>query len=217
MAHDGKQLNSQVSRLETTGSQVYAGTINQAGTLEVRADRLGKEMTFGKIIEAVERAEHSRAPYKRQQIGSLDTWSISHSGWRFSRSSSSQHPVYDLRHHCGRGLRYRCRNTACHTWRNRTGRAAWLNHQGGIYLEALGQLHIVFLDKTGTLTYGIPLVKKINTASSRLLQVRPDKVDQVFGQLMRRSGISIRRQQMETDVIFQHLGHQAVDTAAYIR
>ena len=36
--------------------------------------------------------------------------------------------------------------------------------KGGIYLEALGQLDAVFLDKTGTLTFGIPLVTKISTA-----------------------------------------------------
>jgi Cu+-exporting ATPase len=36
--------------------------------------------------------------------------------------------------------------------------------KGGIYLEALGQLHTVFLDKTGTLTYGTPLASEIHTA-----------------------------------------------------
>jgi cation transport ATPase len=50
---------------KTAGKEVYAGTINQAGSLQVRADRLGKETTFGKIIEAVERAEHSRAPIQK--------------------------------------------------------------------------------------------------------------------------------------------------------
>ncbi|MCU1251021.1 MAG: copper/silver-translocating P-type ATPase,heavy metal-translocating P-type ATPase [Edaphobacter sp.] len=35
---------------KSSGSDVYAGTINQAGTLQVRAERLGKETTFGKII-----------------------------------------------------------------------------------------------------------------------------------------------------------------------
>ena len=33
--------------------------------------------------------------------------------------------------------------------------------KGGIYLEALGQLDTVFLDKTGTLTYGFPLVSEV--------------------------------------------------------
>ena len=44
------------------GTSVYAGTINQSGALEVRVERLGRETTFGKIIEAVETAEKSRAP-----------------------------------------------------------------------------------------------------------------------------------------------------------
>ena len=50
---------------KSIGSQVYAGTLNQAGTLQVRAERLGKETTFGKIIEAVENAERSRAPIQK--------------------------------------------------------------------------------------------------------------------------------------------------------
>ena len=36
--------------------------------------------------------------------------------------------------------------------------------KGGIYLEALGHLNTVFLDKTGTLTYGMPLVAEISAA-----------------------------------------------------
>src|SRR6202007_955822 len=36
------------------GAQVFAGTINQSGALEVRAERLGRDTTFGKIIRAVE-------------------------------------------------------------------------------------------------------------------------------------------------------------------
>jgi Cd2+/Zn2+-exporting ATPase/Cu+-exporting ATPase len=44
------------------GAIVYAGTINQSGALEVSVEQLGRDTTFGKIIEAVERAEKSRAP-----------------------------------------------------------------------------------------------------------------------------------------------------------
>jgi len=46
---------------KTTGSTVYAGSINQSGALEIRADRIGRDTSYGKIIEAVETAERSRA------------------------------------------------------------------------------------------------------------------------------------------------------------
>jgi len=50
---------------KTTGSTVYAGSINQSGALEIRADRIGRDTSYGKIIEAVETAERSRAPAQR--------------------------------------------------------------------------------------------------------------------------------------------------------
>src|SRR5580704_9679196 len=34
------------------GDSVYAGTINQSGALEIAADRLGRDTSFGKIVEA---------------------------------------------------------------------------------------------------------------------------------------------------------------------
>src|ERR1700739_1185554 len=47
------------------GAVVYAGTINQSGALELRVERLGRDTTFGKIIEQVEHAEKSRAPIQK--------------------------------------------------------------------------------------------------------------------------------------------------------
>ena len=50
---------------KSEGAIVYAGTINQSGALEVIAERLGRDTSFGKIIEAVEHAERSRAPVQK--------------------------------------------------------------------------------------------------------------------------------------------------------
>lgn len=54
---------------KVAGSRVFAGSINQSGALEVRAERLGRDTSFGKIIEAVEQAERSRAPVQRWRTG----------------------------------------------------------------------------------------------------------------------------------------------------
>lgn len=48
---------------KTAGTPVFAGSINQSGTLEVSAERIGRDTSYGKIIEAVERAERSRAKH----------------------------------------------------------------------------------------------------------------------------------------------------------
>jgi Cd2+/Zn2+-exporting ATPase/Cu+-exporting ATPase len=47
------------------GDVVYAGTMNQSGALEITAQKLGRDTTFGRIVEAVERAEKSRAPIQK--------------------------------------------------------------------------------------------------------------------------------------------------------
>ena len=47
------------------GSQVFAGTILDNGTIQIAADRIGEDTTFGKIIELVEEAQDSKSEAER--------------------------------------------------------------------------------------------------------------------------------------------------------
>ena len=47
------------------GSNVFAGTILENGTLQIVADRVGEDTTFGKIIELVEQAQDSKSKAER--------------------------------------------------------------------------------------------------------------------------------------------------------
>ena len=47
------------------GSNVFAGTILDNGTIQVVADRVGEDTTFGKIIELVEEAQDSKSEAER--------------------------------------------------------------------------------------------------------------------------------------------------------
>jgi len=145
------------------GKEVYAGTINQAGSLQVRADRLGKETTFGKIIEAVERAEHSRAPIQKMAdrlAGYLVYFALGAAVLTFliTHNIRSTISVIIVAGACGIAAGTPLAILGA------IGRAARHGSiiKGGIYLEALGQLNTVFLDKTGTLTFGMPLVTEVN-------------------------------------------------------
>src|ERR1022692_1112761 len=147
------------------GSEVYAGTINQAGSLHVRADRLGKETTFGKIIEAVEKAEQSRAPIQKtadKLAGYLVYFALGAALLTFlvTHNIRSTISVIIVAGACGIAAGTPLAVLGA------IGRAARQGSiiKGGVYLEALGRLHTVFLDKTGTITFGVPSVVQIRPA-----------------------------------------------------
>lgn len=47
------------------GSEVFAGSILENGTIQIRADKVGEDTTFGKIIELVEEAQDSKSEAER--------------------------------------------------------------------------------------------------------------------------------------------------------
>jgi heavy metal translocating P-type ATPase len=148
---------------KSSGSEVYAGTMNQAGTLQVRATRLGKETTFGKIIDAVERAEHSRAPIQKMAdrlAGYLVYFALGAAVLTFliTHNIRSTISVVIVAGACGIAAGTPLALLGA------IGRAARQGAiiKGGIYLEALGQLDTVFFDKTGTLTLGAPTVTDVH-------------------------------------------------------
>ena len=47
------------------GSDVFAGSILENGTLQIQADKVGEDTTFGKIIELVEEAQDSKSEAER--------------------------------------------------------------------------------------------------------------------------------------------------------
>lgn len=51
--------------LKEIGSNVFAGTILDNGTIQIEAERVGEDTTFGKIIELVEEAQDSKSEAER--------------------------------------------------------------------------------------------------------------------------------------------------------
>lgn len=150
---------------KVSGSEVYAGTINQAGTLQVCAERLGRDTAFGQIVEAVERAEHSRAPVQKladRLAGYLVYFALGAAVLTFliTHNIRSTISVIIVAGACGIAAGTPLAILGA------IGRAARRGTivKGGIYLEALGRLDQVFLDKTGTLTCGTPQVTRLHPA-----------------------------------------------------
>ncbi|HEY4047036.1 MAG TPA: cation-translocating P-type ATPase [Acidobacteriaceae bacterium] len=152
---------------KSAGSTVYAGTMNQKGTLEVEAERLGKDTSFGKIIEAVEDAERSRAPIQKladRLAGYLVYFALGAAVFTFmlTHNIRSTISVIIVAGACGIAAGTPLAILGA------IGRAARQGAiiKGGIHLESLGRLNTVFLDKTGTLTFGVLSVVAANPAQN---------------------------------------------------
>jgi heavy metal translocating P-type ATPase len=149
------------------GAEVYAGTINQSGALEVRAERLGRDTTFGKIIRAVEEAEQSRAPIQRiadRLAGYLVYFAMGAAVVTFlaTHNIRSTISVVIVAGACG---------IAAGTPLAILGGIGRAAHQGaiikgGLYLEKLAEVDTILLDKTGTLTFGTPEVTATHAAQA---------------------------------------------------
>lgn len=148
-----------------TGSAVYAGTINQSGALEVRVERLGRDTTFGKIIQAVEQAEKSRAPIQRiadRLAGYLVYFAMAAAVLTFllTHNIRSTISVVIVAGACGIAAGTPLAILGA------IGRAAQQGAiiKGGLYLEKLAEVDTILLDKTGTLTFGTPELEELQPA-----------------------------------------------------
>jgi heavy metal translocating P-type ATPase len=148
------------------GDAVYAGTINQSGALEIDAQKLGRDTTFGRIIEAVERAEKSRAPIQKtadRLAGYLVYFALGAAILTFviTHNVRSTISVVIVAGACGIAAGTPLAILGA------IGRAA--HHgaiiKGGLYLEALAAVDTVLLDKTGTLTFGTPQIREVVSAN----------------------------------------------------
>ena len=156
-----------VEKVEQT--KVFAGTINKDGVLEVCIEKIGRDTTFGKIIEIVEQAERSRAPVQRiadRLAAGLVYFAFGAAAFTLivTRNFTSTIAVIIVAGACGVAAGTPLAILAGIGSAARRG----IITKGGLYLEQLSRIDTIVLDKTGTLTLGIPevtAVRAINNAT----------------------------------------------------
>jgi heavy metal translocating P-type ATPase len=148
-------------------SKVFAGTINKNGVLEVSVERVGRDTTFGKIIQVVEQAEKSQAPVQRiadRLAAGLVYFALGAAVVTFmvTRNLTATIAVIIVAGACGVAAGTPLAILASIGGAARRG----IIVKGGLFLEKLADIDTIVLDKTGTLTMGRPEVTGIRIAGA---------------------------------------------------
>ncbi len=163
---------------KTAGDEVFAGTLNQQGFLEVRVTRRSGDTTLARIINMVEEAQAQRAPSQ----AFIDNFARYYTPAVIALAAGIAllppivlgTPWYDWIY---RGLALLV--TACPCALvvstpvaivSAIGNAArnGVLIKGGVYLEESGSLAAIAFDKTGTLTRGTPEISDIIVTQEKM-------------------------------------------------
>ena len=165
-----------VSVSKKKDSRVYAGTILENGAIQIIADRVGEDTTFGKIIELVEEAQDSKSEAERfidrfSKYYTPAVLALSFIVWIFSRDIELAITILVLGCPGALVIGVPVSNVA--------GIGNGARHgvllKGSEVISDFSRLDTMVFDKTGTLTIGNPKVAK--------KEIYADNVDEVLGYL----------------------------------
>lgn len=147
------------------GSPVYAGSVVEAGELVVAVEKVGKDTSLAHIVHLVEEAQTRKAPVQNfadQMANFLVPISFLGAAIVYGATRDWQRVLNLLfiDFSCGLKLSTATAISAA------IGAAAkrGILVKGGNYIEALAETDTVVLDKTGTLTIGVPQISFVKTA-----------------------------------------------------
>ena len=151
-----------IPREKGIGDEIYAGTLNQNGVVEVETTKIGEDSTLGKVIKLVSEAE----THKPQAVKLIDRYArwftptilLAAAGtWWVTGEAGRAITVLIVGCPCALIL---AAPTAIVASIGRAAKSGILV-KGGLFLEETGRANTVLFDKTGTLTEGEPRVDEI--------------------------------------------------------
>lgn len=162
------------------GAQVFSGTLNLWGLVQVKVDRLAQQSALHKIITMIENAQHMRAPSQRftdnfgttYTLGVLGLVMVMFFVWwlglglpPFTNTEAGRSAFYRamtllvVMSPCALVLSIPSAILAAIAWGAKRG----VLFRGGAAIEKLAEVDTVAMDKTGTLTEGVMKVARVES------------------------------------------------------
>lgn len=151
--------------IKQKGSFVYAGSVIEAGSLVIHVEKVGNDTSLAQIIHLVEEAQTRRAPVQNfadKMANMLVPISFIGAAIVYGATKDWQRVLNLLfiDFSCGLKLSTATAISAAIGVAARKG----ILIKGGNYIENLADIDTIVLDKTGTITMGVPQVQQIQTA-----------------------------------------------------
>ena len=144
------------------GSEVFGGTLNQTGRLEIRTTKTGEDTTLARIVHLVEEAQETKAPIQniadRFTVWFLPTVLVL-AIIGFFTSGDIKVAVSILLVACPCAFAIATPTAVTAGISNMARRAVLV--KGGIFFELAGRIDTLLVDKTGTFTLGRPKVVEV--------------------------------------------------------
>ncbi len=148
------------------GAEVFAATINERGILRIRVRRIGADTTFGRIIKLVAEAESAKSPVQKFADRVTAYYIpvvlvLAGITYLISRDPVATVAVLVVACSCAIAMATPVAVLASVGSAARRG----ILVKGGLALEALAKVDTVVMDKTGTITFGKPVVTDVLSAN----------------------------------------------------
>lgn len=146
------------------GDRVFSGTVSEDGYLEIRAEKVGEDTTFARIIELIEEAQEMKAPTQKfmERFASYYTPAIVVLSVIVGLVTQNTHLALTfLVIACPGALVISAPVSMVAGIGN--GAKNGILFKGGDKVERLAKVDTVIFDKTGTLTEGRPVVTDIKS------------------------------------------------------
>jgi len=156
---------------KTVGDEIYCGTINRYGSIDMKATKVGEESSLKKLIRLVKEAEINKAPLQRI----VDKWAVWLVPLALLIAVVTYLITYDIKIavtimivFCPCALALSTPTSIIAAIGQATKHGIII--KSGEALEKMGKVNIIAFDKTGTLTHGNLIVSDVISFDTKLTE-----------------------------------------------
>jgi len=151
-----------IIKIKDNGEEVYSGTVNSGDIFEIIAKKTSKDSQYNKIVQLVKKAREEKAPIQRLADKYANwftpiTLAMCGVGWLLTHNTQTILSILVVATPCPLIF---ATPVAIISGINKAAKQNIIVKSGAA-IEQLGKTNVIVFDKTGTVTYGSPVVEEI--------------------------------------------------------